>query len=88
MKKLFCLNPSFRCSSFDVIGFVTLLDQLQNWVLCENLLSQIFSSRFRQGQDRSLELIAKENKTRVYLWKVEILGERKNPRGTLELKNK
>lgn len=83
LKKLFCRNPSFRCSAFDVIGFVTLLDQLQNWVL-----SQIFSSHFQQGQDRSLELIAKENKTKMYLWKVEIFGERKNPRGTLELKNK
>lgn len=55
-------------------------------ILCENLLSQIFSSHFQQGQDRSLELIAKENKAQMYVWKVEVFGERKSPKETLELK--
>lgn len=74
LRKLFRLNPSFRCSVFDVIRFVTLLDQFQNRILRENFLSQIFSLHFQQGQDRSLELIAKENTAKMYLWKVEVFG--------------
>lgn len=73
MKNLFCLILSFRCSCFDVIRFVTLLNQLQNRVLFENLSPQIFSC-FQQGQDKS---IAKENKAKMYLWKMKIFEERK-----------
>lgn len=82
LKNLFYLILSFRCSCFDVIRFVTLLNRLQNWVLFENLSSLIFSC-FQQGQDK---LIAKENKAKMYLWKVKIFEERKNPWGNSGIK--